>query len=379
MQEFKINEVVGTSIPAVSREKIVNSILANQSNFAGDTPPSSPVACMFWADTQNAILWQRSLDNTEWINKGPIDSQLATDEDAQSYAGGPNLYLNSTFRDWDDERTLPRYFYTYYNSSALSAEFERIAPSPSAAEDSDEYMAYDLLKLVGSDINRIGYDCRVLKVTLQAGSGSFSLNQRAFVAAHSYVTSGCLIHVKTTGAADVRFKDDPWPLTEKALSSEDFNKNINFYNHSKTSGPGGDLGFNIFVANPSETTVLYIALPWLCIGYADYWRDNPINIITHTKRKILSENSGYSMSLNGVWSQWNTITQAYTNENVFTVNFPVSFPIACTNVVITALDPDQLSGNDMLPKLCSRSQSSFQMMFSPGLQAAGFSYFATGY
>ncbi|QGP56855.1 hypothetical protein PsalMR5_04805 (plasmid) [Piscirickettsia salmonis] len=157
MQDFKINEVVGTSSPAVSREKIVNSILANQSNFAGDNPPSNPVACMFWADTQNAILWQRSLDNTEWINKGPIDSALATDEDAQSYAGGPNLYLNSTFRDWDDERTLPRYFYTYYNSSALSAEFERIAPSPSAAEDSDEYMAYDLLKLVGSDINRIGY------------------------------------------------------------------------------------------------------------------------------------------------------------------------------------------------------------------------------
>ncbi|QIX57600.1 hypothetical protein [Piscirickettsia salmonis] len=85
----------------------------------------------------------------------------------------------------------------------------------------------------------------------------------------------------------MRFKDDPWPLTEKVLSSEDFNKNINFYNHSKTSGPGGDLGFNIFVANPSETTVLYIALPWLCIGYGNYWRDNPI--ISHTKRKILSE------------------------------------------------------------------------------------------
>ncbi|QIX57599.1 hypothetical protein [Piscirickettsia salmonis] len=45
-----------------------------------------------WADTQNAILWQRSLDNTDWINKGPIDSVLATDENAQSYAGGPNLY-----------------------------------------------------------------------------------------------------------------------------------------------------------------------------------------------------------------------------------------------------------------------------------------------
>ncbi|QIX57327.1 hypothetical protein [Piscirickettsia salmonis] len=64
---------------------------ANQSNFAGDNPPSNPVSSMFFGPTRKMQYSGSSLDNTDW-NKGPIDSVLATDENAQSYMVGELIF-----------------------------------------------------------------------------------------------------------------------------------------------------------------------------------------------------------------------------------------------------------------------------------------------
>ncbi|ODN41041.1 gp53-like domain-containing protein [Piscirickettsia litoralis] len=270
MQDFKVREITANSSPADDYAKLVNSILSNQSNFSGDNEPTNPVGGMFWVDTKNKKLWQRNSANTGWIDKGLTDSAMASMDDLKAYSASPNLLVNSLFDDWNGS-PLPRHFWNYYHGNGRNTQLTKIAVN--AGDSIVESMA----SLIATDyVHRVTENAYALKVSLDAGSSEWSLNQQVLVPRDCKISQGVYLYIETTGDADVRIHDDPWPIGHSPVPKSDFNKPIKWFQFKETNVAGGDLGFLISIRESTAPITVYIMAPWLTYGYCDHWVDSSI-------------------------------------------------------------------------------------------------------
>ena len=65
-----------TTSPSSDIEKIVNGLNALQSVFSGSAEPLTPTALMWWADTGNGLLKQRSANNKSWMVRSTLGKRV---------------------------------------------------------------------------------------------------------------------------------------------------------------------------------------------------------------------------------------------------------------------------------------------------------------
>ncbi|ODN41551.1 hypothetical protein [Piscirickettsia litoralis] len=200
-----------------------------------------------------------------------VDQTLAeTKEAVKTHAGSTNLFINSLFDNWG-ARLLPEEFFNYYNGGSRNAKVERVA-----VWDGNPVVE-SLAKLISTDfLNRAMQGAYAIKVTLDAGTDHWTLNQSALVCGDSYISQGCYLYIETMGDASIKIHDDPWPEKHEEIPKEQFNKAIKWFQHGKVHKTGGDLGFALSIEDSTAPITVYIMAPWLANGYVDHWVDSGI-------------------------------------------------------------------------------------------------------